>query len=347
MNSHATFIVWYSFSRRAETLAAEIRGKFVFQYEASLKARWRTLLRYIVQAWKTWRYLEQEQPDVVIVQSPPVFAPLTVAAWCKLRGRNKATGQRIPYVIDCHPGTFYDPAWKWALPILRLLSRGALVTLLCNEAAQDILRRWDVKGIFLPDGVPTLLEATGAIGSEGEARIAVICTFAGAEPIEEVFVAARLLPDVTFYVTGDPKRASPQLLSQKPDNVMLTGFLRGGVYSGLLHNVHGLMILTKQPNDLSCGAYEALSVHKPAIISDWAGSRRCFKRGFVYVQNTPEAIADGVRELLENQAQLTAEITAMRADYIRIRQPRLEEFLALVAQNVSGTLLLNTEGSVS
>ena len=44
-------------------------------------------------------------------------------------------------------------------------------------------------------------------------------------------------------------------------------------YVGLLKNVHGLVILTKQPYDLSCGAYEALSVAKPAVISDWPGSR--------------------------------------------------------------------------
>jgi glycosyltransferase involved in cell wall biosynthesis len=330
MGVKTVFIVWCSFSRRAETLAAEIDGQVSFQYEFMLKGGWLTPLRYMVQAWKTWRFLERERPEVVLVQSPPVFAPLIVAAWCKLRGQMGPSGHRVRYVLDCHPGTFYDPNWRWALPLLRLLSRGAVVTLLCNEAAQDILRIWKVKGIFLPDGLPTLNHATGTIGSEGEVRIAVINVFAAVEPIEEVFAAARLLPEVTFYVTGDPQRASANLLAQKPENVILTGFLRGGTYVGLLKNVHGIAILTKEPNDLSCGAYEALAMAKPTIISDWPGSRRCFKRGFIYVNNTPQAIADGVKKLLFEQETLTAEITAMRTEYANTRLPKLKEFVALI-----------------
>jgi len=319
------FIVWYGFSRRAETLAAEVDARVSFQYEAGLKGKWSTPLRYLVQGWKTWRLLDRERPDVVLVQSPPIFAPLVVALWCSLRGRRGT--RRVPYVIDCHPATFYGP-WRWTLLLLRLLSRRALVTLLCNEAAQGILQGWKVKGIFLPDGLPALSHASGTIGAEGEARIAVISVFDVVEPIAEVFAAARLLPGVTFYVTGDPERAAIGLLAQKPENIILTGFLRGEAYTGLLANVHGIAILTKAPNDLSCGAYEALAIAKPAIISDWPGSRRCFKRGFVYVNNTPAAIAAGVKKLLNEQAVLTAEITAMRTEYASTRRPRLEEFAA-------------------
>lgn len=317
------FIVWYDFSRRAETLAAEVDAQVSFQYEVGLKGKWLTPLRYLVQGWKTWRLLDREQPEVVLVQSPPILAPLLVALWCNLRGN------RVPYVIDCHPATFYSP-WRFASPLLHLLSRRALVTLLCNEAAQDILQGWRVKGIFLPDGLPTFSHTSGTIGSEGEARIAVISVFDSVEPIAEVFAAARLLPEVTFYVTGDPKRATTRLLAQRPENVILTGFLRGETYAGLLESVHGMAILTKAPNDLSCGAYEALGIAKPAIISDWPASRRCFKRGFVYVYNTPAAIAAGIKKLLNEQAMLADEITAMRTEYASTRQPRLEEFAALL-----------------
>jgi len=324
------FIVWYGFSRRAETLAAEVDAQVSFQYEVGLKGKWLTPLRYLVQGWKTWRLLERERPAVVLVQSPPIFAPLLVALWCNLRGKIGPSGHRVPYVMDCHPATFYGPPWRWTLLLLRLLTRRATVTLLCNEAAQDILQGWKVKGIFLPDGLPTFSHASGTIGSVGEARIAVISVFDGVEPIAEIFAAARLLPEVTFYVTGDPERATARLLAQKPENVILTGFLRGETYAGLLENVHGIAILTKAPNDLSCGAYEALAIAKPAIISDWPGSRRCFKHGFVYVNNTPAAIAAGVKKLLNEQAMLTAEITAMRTEYASTRQPRLEEFAALL-----------------
>jgi hypothetical protein len=332
MELKTLFIVWYSFSRRAETLASEVNGQVIFQYEAGLKGSWRTPWRYLVQAWKTWQVLQREQPDMVMVQSPPIVAPLVVTLWCKLRSRSKITGKRVPYIIDCHPGTFHATNWRWALPILRVLARGAVVTLLCNEGAQEIVERWQVKNIFLPDGLPHFTAVSGNVGTEGESRVAVISTFDSLEPIAETFEAAKLLPHVTFYVTGDTKRANQALLARKPENVVLTGFLRGGTYVGLLQNVDGIAILTKQPHDLSCGAYEALSLARPALISDWPGSRRCFKRGFIYVENTPQAIAEGVEKMLREQAELAAEAGEMREEYIETRLPKLKKLKELISQ---------------
>ena len=332
MNVKSVFIVWYGYSRRAETLATELGGQVNFLYETRLKGRWLTPLRYLVQGWKTWRLLEQERPEVVLVQAPPIFAPLIVAIWCELRGKTGLPGHRIPYAIDCHTGTFYGRRWRWALLLLRLLSRRAAVTLVASEAALSILQDWKVRGIFLVDGLPALSPATGTVGSEGEARVAVIGSFAADEPVPEIFAAARLLPRVTFYFSGDPKRVASKLLTQKPENVILTGFLPDDVYTGLLHNVHGLVILTNERHVLNCGAYEALAVEKPAIISDWPGLRRCFTRGFIYVTTAPEAIAAGIEKMLTEQTMLKNEIIAMRSELAMRRQPHFEQFVALLTE---------------
>ncbi len=326
MSDKRLYLVWYSHARRAETLAREIDAQVVYLFEQRLDKRWLKPLRYLVQGWKTWRLLERERPAVVIAQSPPIFAPLTAALWCKLRGKKRSV-----YVVDCHPGTFYDPHWHWALTLLRPLTRGATTTILCNEDAQYILKQWGAKYIFLPDGLPTMDPASGDIGTEGEKRMALISTFSMDEPIAELFAAAHKLPHVTFYVTGNPERAPDSLLAQKPENVVLTNFLQGGTYSGLLMNVHGILILTTRANSLSCGAYEALVVEKPTIISDTPEMLRCFPFGFIPVENTPEAIANGVELLLSEQEQFTSEVKRLRDDYARRRRPKLEEFVALIA----------------
>ncbi len=330
MNVKSVFIVWYGYSRRAETLAAELGGQINFLYETRLKGRWLTPLRYLVQGWKTWRLLDREQPDVVLVQAPPIFAPLVVAVWCELRGKTGLPGHQIPYAIDCHTGTFYGRRWSWALPLLRLLSRRAAVTLVASEAALGILQNWRVPGIFLVDGLPTLSPATGTVGSEGEARVAVISSFAADEPVPEIFAAARFSPHVTYYLSGDPKGMAAKLLRQKPENVILTGFLPDDAYAGLLHNVDGLVILTNERHVLNCGAYEALAVEKPAIISDWPGLRRCFTNGFIYVTNTPEAIAAGIEKMLSEQTMLKNEIIAMRSALVMRRQPHFDQFVTLL-----------------
>src|SRR6266700_3558362 len=161
MNVKSLFIVWAHHSRRAETLATELNGQVSFQYEARLKGGWLIPLRYLVQGWKTWHLLEREQPEVVLVQSPPIFAPLVVTLWCELRGKTRSTKHRSSFAIDCHPSTFYSREWRWTLPLLRFLTRRANVTLSSNMEAQNILQSWNARGFFLADGVPSLSLPTG------------------------------------------------------------------------------------------------------------------------------------------------------------------------------------------
>src|SRR5260370_37097033 len=217
MSVKSIFIVWGNNSRRAETLATELDGQVSFLYELRLKGRWLTPLRYLVQGWKTWRLLEREQPDAVIVQAPPIFAPMIVAAWCKLR---RPSGYWVPYALDCHPATWYHRKWRWAKPLMYLLARGAAVTLCTNEGAQDLLHIWKVRGFFLSAGIPTLSPATGTIGSEGEIRVAVIGSLDPDEPVAEVFALARVLPQETLYITCDHKKLASRLHVQEPVKVI-------------------------------------------------------------------------------------------------------------------------------
>ncbi len=349
MNNKILYIVWFTHARRAETLSRELGAKLVFIYESQMKNKWLKPLRYVVQSWKTWRLLEREHPAFVIVQTPPTFAPLAVALWCKLRGK-----KRTFYIIDCHPGNFYHPHWRWALALLHLLAQGALTSLLCNEEAQDTLLKWNANYIFLPDGLPDLSSTSDTVGSKGDARIAVISTFSYDEPVAEVFAAARLLPHVTFYVTGDPGPATLQsrgrhrtrddmyyvtgdpglsmdgLLADKPENVILTGFLRGSVYNGLLHHVNGIMVLSRLRTTLSCGAFEALSLAKPTILSDLPEQRRLFSHGFIMVENTPEDIAKGIETLLNDHSTYVRKSELLREAYVSSRQPKLDKLLSLL-----------------
>jgi glycosyltransferase involved in cell wall biosynthesis len=171
---------------------------------------------------------------------------------------------------------------------------------------------------------------SGLIGNEGETRVGVIGSLDDDEPVAEVFAAARLLPQVTFYVVGNPKKLKVNLLAQKPENIILTGFLRGSTYTGLLKNVHVLVVLTNQPKALNCAAFEALAVTKPTIVSDWPDMRYYFTHGLVYVNNTPEAIAAGVKKALNEQEILLSEVITLRTELLARRQPRVEKLATLL-----------------
>lgn len=329
MNEKILYIVWYTHARRAETLAGELNAKLVFIYQAKLKSLWLKPLRYIIQAWRTWRLLEQERPAYVIAQTPPTFAPLAVALWCRFRNK-----RRTRYLIDAHPGNFYHHDWVWALPLLRPLAQGAVASLLCNEDAQNTLQSWNANYIFLPDGLPDLSDASGTIGSEGDARVAVISTMADDEPIDVLFEAARLTPQVTYYVTGNPARAPKELIDSKPENVVLTGFLRGSIYKGLLHNTDSIMVLSRLPTTLSCGAFEALSLAKPTIVSDLPEQRRWFSHGFILVENTPEGMARGVELSLSDRTTYTDKAGLLREEYLSARQPKLDKLKSLLKLDI-------------
>jgi glycosyltransferase involved in cell wall biosynthesis len=325
LKNNILYLVWYLHGRRAETLSRELGAKLVFVYEARLRSFWLRPLGYIIQGWNTWRLLEAERPALVITQSPPVFAPVAVALWCKLRGRKRAS-----YILDCHPGTFYQRYWRWALPLIRPLARGAVVSLLCNEDAQNYLSKWHTNYLFLPDGLPDLSSGSCSVGTEGDARIAVISTFEKDEPILELLEAACLTPHVTYYLTGDLRRATKEMYAIKPENVIFTGYLQGGVYNGLLHNVQGIMVLSNLKSTLSCGAFEALSLAKPTIISNTPEQSKWFSNGFIMVENTREGIAQGVDKLLSEYATYSYKAELLREDYISARQPKLEKLASLL-----------------
>ncbi len=69
---------------------------------------------------------------------------------------------------------------------------------------------------------------------------------------------------------------------------------------------------------------------KPAVVSDCSENKRWFTHGFVYVNNTPEAIAEGVKKMLNEQAILVPEVIAMRSELAASRQPKFEELAALL-----------------
>ncbi|SRR5579875_145542 len=327
MESNIVFIVWARHSRRAQTLAAELGGHVSFQYEAGLKGRWLTPIRYLAQGWNTWRALQRARAATVIVQSPPIFALLVVAVWCAWR---KLGGQHVSYAIDCHTGTFYDRRWRWALPLLRLLAHTAVVTLVASEEAQKMLQRWEVNNLFLMDGLPSFDQPVGMIGTQGTQPVAVISGFGLDEPVAEILEAARLLPHVTFYFSGDPQRLPAVMLAQKPGNVVFTGFLQECEYAALLNNVHGIVNLTTAANILTCGTYEALAVGKPVVASGHPQMKRYFGRGFIYVRNTPESIAAGICKMLDERKALTEDVLAMRAELVRRRQPAFEKLAAIL-----------------
>lgn len=298
-----SFIAWTPYHRRSQILAQQFGASLHFVSYGKQGNLAQAPLRYLRQARQTWRILSQERPDVVFVQNPPIFCALL--AFCYARRR------QAMYAIDSHTGAFLDRRWRWSVPLHRLLSRRALVTLVHNRAQARIVEGWGCRYCLLaytPGGYPAGEPYPLVAGY----NVAVISSFAPDEPLEAIFQAASQLPAVHFYITGNYLRASPDLLQNKSGNIHLTGYLPDNQYSGLLREVDAVMVLTTRDNTLLMGAFEAVSLGTPLIISDWPVLKEYFSLGAVYVRNTADDICEGVRRAQRDAIVLQRDILVLQ-----------------------------------
>jgi glycosyltransferase involved in cell wall biosynthesis len=291
-------------------------------------------LRYLLQALKTIRVLWRERPAVTFVQNPPIFPALLVYLYAWLTG--------TAYVIDSHSGALLAPWWRWTLPLHAFLSRRARTTLVTNEYLAAMVRRWgaeayvlaDIPAVFLP-GTP--FPVTGAF------NVAVINSFSPDEPVGELLSAAAALPDVAFYITGDPIRAKESYLTQHSPNVHFTGFLPDEAYIGLLRTVQAVVVLTTDNHTMQRGACEALWLGQPILISDWPLLRSYFHKGAVYVANTRDGITEGLRYLRTVLPRLKAEMAQLQQERRATWEADYRALLQFTEQGQAGRQQLTTD----
>ena len=137
-----------------------------------------------------------------------------------------------------------------------------------------------------------------------EFKVAAICSFSDDEPVKEILDAADALPTVFFYISGDKSRASKQILNRKQKNVKFTGFLSKSSYVDVLREVDAIIVLTKNDKTMLAGAYEALSLQKPLITSNWKPLRRYFNKGTIHVDNSSSQIESAIRIAQEKKEEL-------------------------------------------
>lgn len=307
-----TVIVWAPYQRRAAILAEHLGASAEFIYYGQAKKLLRTPVRYAVQALRTWRILRQQHPDVILVENPPIFGVLVVSLYARLYGAR--------YIIDSHTGAFLSPKWRWSVWLHHLLSKGALVTIVHNASQEKIVKEWGCRYLvigFTPGSYPPGED----FALDGHFNVAVVSSFLEDEPVDLVFEAAALLPEVNFYVTGNYARIAKPLLAKKSQNCYLTGYLPYEQYVGLLRRADAIMALTTSDHTLLMGAFEAVSVGTPLIISNSPVLRDYFPLGAVHVPNSVEGIRAGVCLAQHRQTTLQQEILVLQehleAEWVR------------------------------
>ena len=284
-----TYISWAESCSRSDHTARELGGRSFMVYAPQYGSRASTiLLKYAAQWRETAAILRREQPDAIFVMTPPVFAALP-AFWYAWR-----RGKRV--VLDAHSAAFMHPRWRLFQWLQRLLCRRAATTLVHNDHIAGKVEAAGGRTTLVPD-VPIVFDGSGAFARPSGFVVAAVCSFNYDEPVAAIFEAASRLPDVSFFVTGNPKHLAPALAAARPENVTLTGFLSDAAYGSLVSTADAVLTLTTRDHTMLRGAYEAIYQGTPVIVSDWQLLRDAFPEGAAHVDNSPAAIAAAVEDV--------------------------------------------------
>jgi glycosyl transferase family 4 len=306
MSGHTSFLTWIV-HRRTRELCAHLDIEL-----AEIISAKRGIRRYLELIPRTIGFLRAKRPAVLLVQSPSmVLAVLCVLLrpWFGFKLVFDAHNEAVePYL---HPSAAVRAVTYWLL-------RKADRVIVTNGQLATIVARHRGKPISLPDPPPKPPHAA-VRPLPGSFRVTVISTFAGDEPLPAVLSAARALrePGFHFFVTGNPAKLDPSLRDAIPDNVTLTGFLAEPDYWSLLASSDAVLDLTTMDNCLVCGAYEAIAVDKPLVLSANAASIETFSGFAQFADNTAEGTQAALVRLRSEHSAMIRAMPELKAAFAR------------------------------
>jgi glycosyltransferase involved in cell wall biosynthesis len=296
---------WITWERhqRSRSLSAQLHIPLV-----ELARSGGRIARYVRESLATFKELAKRRPRVVFVQVPSLVLGHVVLALRSLL--------RFRVVVDAHNAVI-EGAERADQPLRSLyrsmVKRADLIIVTNSSLANRVRRLGGTPGI-LPDPVPEF-RRDRAIPVK-PSSVVVISTWAEDEPIEEIIHAANQLPEpLRVTITGRPKGPHQQLASRS-SKIRLSGFVNDRDYIEMLTTASVIVDLTTRDDCLVCGAYEALALGRPLVVSDSQALRELLKDGANYSRNDAAQIAKAISETAASENEWTQRCEARRESYI-------------------------------
>jgi len=286
-----------------------------FDYELefisfAFKNRFSRPLEYLLKGWKTLMLFLRQHPEVIWVQLPPT--PILYLAYLYKVLFNR----QVILIADCHNATFRPP-WIKLPGAITLLNRCHVVIVHNDWVEKQVLELGvSQERIYVLETRPALIDCDTVSCQSNFPHPWILspCSFNRDEPIEIIFTAACLVPEITFVLTGNANRAKGiHDLSQKPANVHLAGFLPKTEFDNLLCTTDAVLGLTTLDGIQLSVANEAVGAGKPMVISNTDLLKSLFYQGAIYVDSLePKSIAQGCKQALSNKNELTKEVIQLQ-----------------------------------
>jgi glycosyltransferase involved in cell wall biosynthesis len=261
------------------------------------RSRWSAPSRYLVSIVLTLAWLWRARPKVVIVSCPPPFAALLVAVYARVA--------HAAFVLDAHPGAFgyRDRLWRLFVPLQKALVSCAHATMVTNTALAETVRQWGGSPLVFHEAPPPTHARPPKAVVADRPKVVFTTIFDPDEPLGTITAAASDLGECEVAITGNQSRLASELRRQleSEPHIQLTGWLDQGEYLALIAGADVVVALTHDPHSVMRSAFEAIYLERPTVLSDTATLRGYFSPS-VFVENTPDAVAAGVRGVLADYA---------------------------------------------
>lgn len=302
------FIVWGREAEHSKYLARALDSDLKQIYIKKIgNINLPVLFRYVWQTYKTILVLFKDRPEIVIVQNPPVFAPLVVLFYCKMLGAR--------FMIDSHT-SFLDKKWTYFHWLLKPIARMATLNTCHNFKNLEVFERWGVEQAMVmrpynPDYNRDELnkdlenkELAGLV--EGSfLPIIMVNRFAGDDDWQTVIETAKLMPEADFFITGSiPKNFNTKI----SDNIHLTGYLEHKEFIKLMWRCRMVLSLTLRKDTILWSIGEAMSLGKPFITSDTEVLRHYFGEVALFSKPNKEELKERIEKANENREQAKIKI---------------------------------------
>ena len=324
-SSKAIWLTWYSHRRTSGICDAwGVKLEVIGSQHGGM-------LGWIHKGYQTLRILRNIDPEVLFVQNPSLGLTI-LAILCR-----PFFGYFL--VVDAHNEgvrPFVRSGWFVRLLVCWLL-RYADRTIVTNPYLAREVTEVGGRALILPDPLPKPIPPSqgNTHAEKPNFDVVVICTYAPDEPISEILSAAKLLPDKTFACTGNHEKFQRLGLSE-PTNVHFSGFLPDNDYWSLLFSADVICDLTVMPDCLVCGAYEALAVARPMVLSFNSATQELFGSVAILTDESPSAIAGALREALEREPELSEKAWKEAHAYEIKWKSQSENCLEILNSEISG-----------
>ncbi|MCH7973373.1 MAG: glycosyltransferase [Bacteroidetes bacterium] len=307
-NNRKIWITWH-YSARSRNLASYLNLP-IFE-EMIVK---NTLIRHLVSSIWTVKILIVQRPTIIFIQLS--FLLLLFCAIYKIIRFNK-----VVIVADCHTKALRrkakGPLNKIFWPLKKFCFKTVNLSIISNTGMEKDIKILHCNYIILPDKIPEIVYKKQS--NKKKKYCVYISSFAVDEPFEEIFEVAEILnPEINIFWTGKQNRTKKEGFII-PENLNFTGYMKFDEYYKLIANADCLLALTYEDDCLQSGAYEALSVQVPMVISDSKALRDYFSESAIYTDHNPINIANNIQKAIENCIKF-------QKNEIEIKNLRNEEF---------------------